>query len=190
VPKRQPKPEPITPEEVMDSPALRGYDGFLRFRPGAPAGVPPGSTLPTPIPPTGQKPIGELHTSVPVFRPPPRVRRAIRAEDGHSIGEQVLYEALWKEAARDSAESRVIRIGYGGMQSLCGLDKSNCKKNILVLIAKLSVELVDAFSVRRNEGNTYRIYAPDAILRRRHAAGMDWVVRSRGVRFVDPPVGL
>jgi hypothetical protein len=118
------------------------------------------------------------------------VRRAVRAEDGHSIGEQVLYEALWREAAPDTAESRVIRIGYGGMQSLCGLDKSNCKNNILALIRKMAIELVDAFSVRRNEGNTYRIYSREAIVRRRHQAGMDWVVRSRGVRFVDPPIGL
>jgi hypothetical protein len=58
------------------------------------------------------------------------VRRAIRAEDGHSIGEQVLYDALWREAF-PKAPKAVIRIGYGGMQSLCGLDKSNCKKNIL-----------------------------------------------------------
>ena len=186
MPKRQRKPEPITPEEVMDSPALRGFDAFLRYRPT----VPPSGTQPIDVLNVGLTPIGEKATPVRVFKPPPRVRRAIRAEDGHSIGEQVLYEALWREAAPESAESRVIRIGYGGMQSLCGLDKSNCKKNILVLIRKLTVELVDAFSVQKNEGNTYRIYSPETILQRRHAAGMDWVVRSRGVRFVDPPIGL
>ena len=32
MPKRQPKPEPITPEEVMGSPALQGFDTFLRYR--------------------------------------------------------------------------------------------------------------------------------------------------------------
>jgi hypothetical protein len=168
----------------MDSPALRGFDTFLRYR----AGDPPLAHLPLPPSHTGETPIGE--TAVRVFRPPPRVRRAIRAEDGHSIGEQVLYDALWREAAPETAESRVLRIGYGGMQSLCGLDKSNCKKNMLALIRKLAIELVDGFSVQKNEGNTYRIYSPEAVLRRRHAAGMDWVVRSRGVRFVDPPIGF
>jgi len=76
------------------------------------------------------------------------------------------------------------------MQNLCGLDKSNCKDNILSLIKKLAVEVVSGFDIRRNEGNTYRVFSYGAILRRRKAAGLEWVTRRRGVQFVDhPPIG-
>lgn len=89
----------------------------------------------------------------------------------------------------ESPESRLICIGYGGMQSLCGLDKSNCKDNVLSLIHKLAVEIVSGFSVERNHGNTYRVFSPDTVMRRRQAAGMEWVIRNKGVKFTDAPVG-
>jgi hypothetical protein len=39
-------------------------------------------------------------------------------------------------------------------------------------------------------GKTYRIYHPDAILKRRKAAGLEWVIRTKGVAFVDPATGI
>jgi hypothetical protein len=72
------------------------------------------------------------------------------------------------------------------MQDLCRLDKTNCKKNVQSLIGKLAVEVVTAYDVRRNIGNTYRVYSPEAILRRRRAAGLEYVLRTSGVRFVTP----
>jgi hypothetical protein len=92
---------------------------------------------------------------------------------------------LWNAAAPEEAETRLIRIGYGGMSVLCGLDKSNCKNNILSLIDKLAIEVVSRFDIRRNEGNTYRVFAPDAVFLRRRAAGLEWVIRDRGARLVS-----
>jgi len=217
VPKRQPKPEPITPEEVMGSPALQGFDTFLRYRstegpePGnggagesgsgsedieTPSGVAPIGISPTSESLRGDTPAGDqdigVYLPVPIaeFKPGPKIRRAVKAQDGHSMGEQAVYQALWNAASVESADAKLIRIGYGGLQSLCGLDKTNCKDNIRSLIEKLAVEVVSPFSVKRNEGNTYRIFSPGAILRRRKAAGMEWVIRNKGVRFVDhPPTG-
>jgi hypothetical protein len=230
VPKRQPKPELITPEEVMGTPALQGFDTFLRYGRAedlpAPIRQPQDSqrkVLPigkTPIgvedpdaisipevqqpdirtgleSPIGQTPIGmndrgfvDIPSSVPIIRPPRKVRRAVKVQDAHSSGEQALYQALWNAGVLETSDTRLIRIGYGGMQSLCGLDKSNCKDNILSLIKKLAIEVMSGFDIRRNEGNTYRVFSYGMILKRRKAAGMEWVIRSRGVQFVSqPPMG-
>jgi hypothetical protein len=126
---------------------------------------------------------------VPIIRPPKKIRRAVKVQDAHSTGEQALYQALWNEGAPETADSKLIRIGYGGMQSLCGLDKSNCKNNTLSLIKKLAIEVIADFDIRRNEGNTYRVFSYGTILKRRKAAGMEWVMRSRGVQFVKSPIG-
>ena len=95
-----------------------------------------------------------------------------------------MYQALWNAASVETPDTRLIRIGYGGLQSLCGLDKTNCKDNIQSLIRKLAVDVVSPFSVQRNQGNVYRIFSSNAILKRRKAAGMEWVIRNKGVRFV------
>src|SRR5204863_4207973 len=113
--------------------------------------------------------------------------RAAKAQDGHSAGEQAVYLALWNAANPESPDTRLIRIGYGGIQSLCGLDKTNCKDNLQSLIRKLAVEIISPFSVEKNQGNAYRIFSGKAILKRRQLAGMEWVIRNKGVRFVEDP---
>jgi hypothetical protein len=213
VPKRQPKPEPITPEEVMGSPALQGFDTFLRYRTAEgpelengwtvePASVvstgaagpndSPAGVTPIGHSPSGDAQVGDIHalSTIAEFRPGPKIRRALKIQDGHSTGEHAVYQALWNAASVETPDTRLIRIGYGGLQSLCGLDKTNCKDNIQSLIRKLAVEVVSPFSVQRNQGNVYRIFSSNAILKRRKAAGMEWVIRNKGVRFVShPPMG-
>jgi hypothetical protein len=204
VPKRQPKPEPITPEEVMGSPALQGFDTFLRYRTvdqaeseNGRAGESASSAgqagtkdqladsqpeiTPIGVLPGGDNSASDIETSgaIAEFRPAPKIRRALKIQDGHSTGEQAVYQALWNAASVETPDTRLIRIGYGGLQSLCGLDKTNCKDNIQSLIRKLAVEVVSPFSVQRNQGNVYRIFSSNAILKRRKAAGMEWVIRNR-----------
>ena len=114
-----------------------------------------------------------------------KVRRAIVAQDGHSSGEQLLYQALWNAGRAETPETRVLSIGYSGMSALCKLEKSNCKKNIQGLIQKLAVEITEPHQSVSSTGTTYRVFSYKEILRRREAAGMVWVVRTSGVRFVN-----
>jgi hypothetical protein len=55
------------------------------------------------------------------------------------------------------------------------------------LVVKLAVEERPGFSY--TEGRTYIIYSFREILRRRKAAGLTHVIRTRGVAFVDPKTG-
>ncbi|MGA2736876.1 MAG: hypothetical protein ABSG65_05430 [Bryobacteraceae bacterium] len=66
----------------------------------------------------------------------------------------------------------------------------NCKINTQRLIRKLALEVLSPYNTPESIGTTYRVYSDEAILQRRHLAGLEWVVRSRGVEFVDPTTGI
>ena len=118
-----------------------------------------------------------------------KVRRCLATHDGHSLGEEVLYQALWKAAVPESPDTRTIVIGWRGMSQLCRMTPKNCKINTQRLIRKLALEVLSPYNTPESIGTTYRIYSDGAILQRRRAAGLEWVVRSRGVEFVDPATG-
>lgn len=118
-----------------------------------------------------------------------RIRRCSATHDGHSLGEEVLYQALWKAAQPESGDSRTIVIGWRGMSQLCRMTPKNCKINTQRLIRKLALEIVSTYNTPESIGTTYRVYSDSSILQRRRQAGLEWVVRSRGVDFVDPATG-
>jgi hypothetical protein len=117
------------------------------------------------------------------------MRKCAAAHEGHSLGEEVLYQALWKAATVESAGARTIVIGWRGMSQLCRMTPKNCKINTQRLIRKLALEILSPYNTPESIGTTYRIFPSEAILRRRRAAGLEWVIRSRGVEFVDPSTG-
>jgi hypothetical protein len=129
--------------------------------------------------------------SIPVFHAGQRlrIRRCAATHDGHSLGEEVLYQALWKSARPESAEMRTIVIGWRGMSQLCRMTPKNCKINTQRLIRKLALEVLSPYNTPESIGTTYRVFSSHAILERRREAKLEWVVRSRGVEFVDPTNG-
>jgi hypothetical protein len=141
-----------------------------------------------PTPAIAPSPPHPLAHSAPRARP--RIRKCAAAHDGHSLGEEVLYQALWKAAAAESAGARIIVIGWRGMSQLCRMTPKNCKINTQRLIRKLALEILSPYNTPESIGTTYRIFPSEAILHRRRAAGLEWVVRSRGVEFVDPATGI
>ena len=119
-----------------------------------------------------------------------RIRKCAVTHDGHSLGEEVLYQALWRAASAESEDARTIVIGWRGMSQLCRMTPKNCKINTQRLIRKLALEILSPYNTPESIGTTYRVYSDEAILRRRRDAGLEWVVRSRGVEFVDPQTGI
>jgi hypothetical protein len=119
-----------------------------------------------------------------------RIRRCAATHDGHSLGEEVLYQAIWKAAQPESGETRTIVIGWRGMSQLCRMTPKNCKINTHRLIRKLALEVLSPYNTPESIGTTYRIFSDQAIFERRQAAGLEWVVRSRGVEFVNPATGV
>ncbi len=198
-------PDPAVPEPASStSTTPEAPPSATTPLPTTPSTAPPHSAIPeSVIPETGALPPGVVSTGVPdsgvptpapaPFAPPlglspkPRIRRALLLSDGHSYGEQALYDALWNHAQPSDPKTRLITIGYRTMSELARLTVNNCKANILALAAKLAVEEVASYS--HSQGRTYRIYSPEATLLRRQAAGLTHIVKTRGVQFVHPDTG-
>lgn len=75
------------------------------------------------------------------------------------------------------------------MSQLCRMTPKNCKINTQRLIRKLALEVLSPYNTPESIGTTYRVFSEEAIVRRRRGAGLEWVIRSRGVEFVDPKTG-
>jgi hypothetical protein len=115
------------------------------------------------------------------------VRQAIAAKDGHSFGEQAVYEALWANAAPSGPDQRTIVIGYRALSMACGLTVNNCKANLRSLARKLAID--EAAGHSYTQAKTYVVYHATAILKRRRAAGLTHYIKSRGILFVNPETG-
>jgi hypothetical protein len=116
-----------------------------------------------------------------------RIREAVTVQDGHSLAEQAVYDAMYRAGKPYQGDSRVLTIGLRTLAELSHLAYSNCKANVRSLAVKLAIDEGPGFSY--TEGRTYVIYSFREILRRRKAAGLTHVVRTRGVAFVDQATG-
>ncbi len=127
--------------------------------------------------------------SQPTLDRPHKIRRCVVAQDGHSLGEEALYQALWNAriAKFETKETKLITAGWKVMSHIARLTPRNTKNNCQSLIEKLALELVAGENSSERIGRTYRVFSYKAILERRKAAGLEWVIRTRGVQFVDPP---
>ena len=163
--------EPITYDELLNNAGMSGFVSFLEFPSAGPATV-----LEVPPPPELLKRARRG-----------RIVKAAAVEDGHSLAEQAVYEALWKAAAplSDLADSdRSIRIGYHRMAHMTRLSWVSVKANLRSLEKKLAIEVIGAENSATREGKCYLIYASSAILERRKRAGLEWVRRTRGVELL------
>ncbi len=116
-----------------------------------------------------------------------KIREAQIAADGHSLGEQALYEALYRAAHPYSEQARIITVGLDRMAEMARMAYRNCKLNCRALVEKLALEEVRTYSYTR--GRTYLVYHAEEVVRRRRAAGLTHVIKTRGVVFVDPETG-
>jgi len=121
------------------------------------------------------------------YRRRPKIREAMTVADGHSLAEEAVYETMCREGKPYQGDSRILTIGLRTLAELSRMAYSNCKANVRSLVAKLALDELPGFSY--TDGRTYIIYGRDEILRRRRAAGLTHVLRTRGVAFVDPQTG-
>jgi hypothetical protein len=80
-------------------------------------------------------------------------------------------------------------MGLGRLSKVARLTEHNCRLNIRSLTLKLALEEIGIENSRAGIGKTYRVHSYTTILERRRAAGMEWVIRTKGVRFVNPDGG-
>ena len=175
-------PDSSTPVEGI--PLLTPPQSMVAAAPQPPSPGVPLPPLPVQEPPRPPAP-GPWPPVLP--RPLTRIRRATLAQDGHSFGEQALYDALWQHAHPRDNDTRIVTLGYRRMSEMARLTVNNCKANIQALIQKLAVEEASTFT--HSQGRTYLVYNYAAIIHRRREAGLTHYIKSRGVVFVDPDTG-
>ena len=117
-----------------------------------------------------------------------RIREASTVQDGHSLAEQAVYDAMYRAGRPYQGDSRTLTIGLRTLAEFSRMAYSNCKANVRTLVAKLAIDEQPGFSY--TEGRTYTVYSFREILRRRKTAGLTHVIRTRGVAFVDPRTGV
>lgn len=168
---------PLTGVPPTASPTTRPETAFAPS-----AGAPDAGT-----PVAGSAPIATAF----VLSSPPAVRRkireAVKVQDGHSLGEQAVYAALWAAGQPYGDDARRLTIGYRTLSDACGLTVNNCKANLQSLIKKLAIEPIAGHT--STYGTTYLIHSYPAILRRRRQAGMTHVIKTKGVVFVSSETG-
>jgi len=198
-PKKRPAMEPISYDELMSNAGMSGFVSFLEH---------PGAAQASEAP---QKEAGAAAAAMAVAQPAPqaggepdapraadsgrpavllrqgRIRKAVMAEDGHSLAEQAVYEVLWQAAspASDGVDGdRTIRIGYHRLAQLTRLSWVSVKANLRTLERKLSIEVIGSENSATREGKCYVVYSRSSILERRKRAGLEWVRRTRGVELL------
>ena len=107
------------------------------------------------------------------------------AQDAHSLTEQAAYDALWRAAKRDGDGDRKVTIGLMRLARLARLSESSARRSVRSLVTKLAIEEIAAENSAERIGKTYRVFSYQTILARRRAAGLQWVVRNKAVRFVS-----
>jgi hypothetical protein len=133
---------------------------------------------------------------VPASKPAPlkrtrpyKVHRCYTVQDGHSAGENQLHSALWRSGVSDVSatndpDTKRVTMGWDRMARKAGMSDKAAKRNLMLLIEKLAVDLIASEISATRTGRTYRVYSYTAILQRRTTAGMLYVVRDKGVRFL------
>jgi len=96
---------------------------------------------------------------------------------------------MWSAATAETGkDSRILRMGYRGLASLCNLNPKSVKANLKSLEHKLAIQTIGEFNSLESTGRTYRVFSYNQILANRKAAGMLWVRKIKGVEFITGPL--
>jgi len=145
-------------------------------------------TASPPEQPTPVRTTPDITTPVISQARPYNLHRAVLVQDGHSHTEQLLYDILWRSAksAGQGDVYRFVQIPQSELAAAVRMTTKNLRIALDRLVEKLAIEELQSFDRGTRIARTWKVYSYKSILERRKAAGMEWVIRDRGVRFIDP----
>jgi hypothetical protein len=193
--------EPIRLEDLENNPCASGLESVLRFSTPPPSSGAPGLGAPElakdpPFTPSSK--IGAPILSAPTVTAPelasdesiythrathPAIREATSAQDGHTHGEQALFETLWRLAKpAGQGLTRALSVGERTLAAEVPMAYSTVQENLRSLARKLAIEIKPAGP---NRPKIYIVFSYDDILRRRRSAGLTHVLRrTSGVTLI------
>jgi hypothetical protein len=122
---------------------------------------------------------------------PVRIHKCVKAQDGHSHIENELYGVLRRAGRAEDATSGsvIVQVGSAFLCRETRVHKRNIGTLLRRLVFKKSIEVIQEEVSSTRTARRYRVFSYTEILKRRREAGLEWVVRRRGVEFVDPTTG-
>jgi hypothetical protein len=153
---------------------------------GTPAGGTPFIDAGVPIIGTPFIETGVLQTQELIVSRKQKLIPARTVQIGHTHGEQLVYETLWRLGKPSEQGNRKVIIGIATLAPKVPISYNNCQANLRSLITKL---VIDDFGLQPfNTGRLYTVYSYTEILERRRKAGMLYVLRlGRSLLFNVPP---
>lgn len=106
------------------------------------------------------------------------------AQDGHSLSEESVYKVLWEASVLHAEGIHIVRMGYAELAARARISKRTVIRIVPVLIEKLSIKVLDQHNSRDLTPKLYQVNSYKEILEKRRSAGLEYVVRTKGVTFV------
>jgi hypothetical protein len=119
-----------------------------------------------------------------------KIWRCARVQDGHSHVEQMVYQALLARGELRPDGSYRVEIGLSALAAACCVSVRRIGLIVRRLILKKSLRVLSSEISAKSQSRTYAVRTEEQILAERRAQGLEWVMRRRGVEFVNPATGL
>jgi len=120
----------------------------------------------------------------------PKVHQCRTVQDGHSPSEQGLYMMLWSIGTPLRDDIRVVQVSLSRLAPKSGMTIKNLQMMLRRLEEKKTISLAKQFSHATKSANAYHVYSYKAILQRRKEAGLEYVIRNKGVQFIPTEEAL
>lgn len=118
-----------------------------------------------------------------------RIYHCLQAQDAHTHSEEAVYQLLWRMGqSTEAADYRYASISLKHLSEQVRMDYKSTQALLRRLIEKLTIELAGERDNHRQTARIWKVYSCATLLRRRKAAGLEWVVRNKGISFVPAPV--
>jgi hypothetical protein len=120
-----------------------------------------------------------------------RYHRCVFVQEAHTPGEQAVLAGLYRLGKNPRFGqllpdgSCLVAVSLVELGRQIAMHETNVRVNIRNLTEKLAIEQVRAEDKKQQSAREYRVYTFKQILERRREAGLEWVVKGRGVRFVS-----
>jgi hypothetical protein len=117
---------------------------------------------------------------------PPKVHHCVTVQDGHSVSENALYVLLWNQLGTlIDDETKLIQISLSRLAKRASMSLRNLQTLLERLETKLTIEVAAKNNFSTGAPKSYYVYSYRKILVRRRAAGLEWVIKNKGVQFVS-----
>lgn len=119
----------------------------------------------------------------------PRAHRCAAAHDAHTHSEEAVYQFLWRLGQpAESLDFRYSSISLKQLSERVRMDAKSTQALLRRLVDKLAIELAAERDNHRQTARVWKVWSQAAILERRRRAGLEWIIRNKGIHFVPPPV--